>query len=307
MENRIFKCDICNIEFKSKQNLTQHLNKKNKCNMITDFQCKRCLKYFKYKKNLIEHEDNNKCKQVNTSIIKSTNENDLKMTIRACLMNSIKQEDKAKLLNVYNQNISTDKIELLINSDVDLDSKVMMIYTLLNKDQNNNTNINNGTINTSNNNTTITNNIQINSFGKEDTSYLDNEYFKNLILDNHIENSYMKLMNDIYLNKEHPENRTVKVDNINNKYALVFNNGKWESILKYELKELLHQKNHTMLKMHYNKLKDLMSTGKKDEIRVFLTRDDTSDPHMMYMIDRVILLFYNGKELYEVGKLDNDV
>jgi hypothetical protein len=293
----LHKCNICNLEFKTKQNLEKHTNKRYKCNVITPYKCDSCIKYFRNNISLVKHKDNNVCGK---EVIKyENNENELKIAIKSCLTCSINNDDKILLLTKYNNQITKEELNLIIDSNMNLDGKISMIYTLIiNKNNNNVNNINNGTINT-------VNNIMINNFGQEKLDYLDNDYFKNLIMNNHIENSYMKLMNDIYLNKDHPENNTVKVENINNKYALVFNNGKWDSILKYELKELLHQKNHTILKMHYNKLKDLMTTGKKDEIRVFLTRDDTSDPHMMYMIDRVILLFYNGKELYEVGKINN--
>lgn len=135
----------------------------------------------------------------------------------------------------------------------------------------------------------------INNFGKEELSYLDNNYFTNLIMNQPIENGYVQLIKDIYLNKEHPENQTVKVDNINDKYALVFNEGKWNTILKYELRELLHKKNYTILKMHYDKLKNTMSVPKREETYAFLKRDDTTDPHMMYVIDKIITLF-NSKE-----------
>jgi hypothetical protein len=85
----------------------------------------------------------------------------------------------------------------------------------------------------------------INNFGKEEISYLDGDYFKNLIMNQHIETGYVQLIKDIYLNKEHPENGTVKIENINNKYALIYNNGKWNTILKYELRETLHKKNYS--------------------------------------------------------------
>jgi hypothetical protein len=146
----------------------------------------------------------------------------------------------------------------------------------------------------------ITNNIKINNFGKEDISYLNDEYFKNLILKNDVNNIYMKLAQDIYFDKNHPENKTIKIDNINNKYALVFNNGKWETILKYELREILHEKNHHLLRIHTNRLKELLDSAKKSSINVFLSRQCHIDPHLEYMIDKIILLFYNGKELYAV-------
>ena len=170
--------------------------------------------------------------------------------------------------------------------------------TFINDTKNNISNINNttnnGTITTeTNSHNNITQNIQINTFGKEDISYLDNEYFKNLIMNQHIEKGYVQLIKDIYLNKDHPENGTVKVENINNKYAHVYNNGKWDAMLKADLKEGLHKKNYTILKMHYDKLKKSMSVPKREETYTFLKRDEFSDPHMMYVIDKIILLFYN--------------
>jgi hypothetical protein len=122
-------------------------------------------------------------------------------------------------------------------------------------------------------------------------------------MNQHIEKGYVQLIKDIYLNKEHPENKTVKVENINNKYALVFNNDKWDTILKSDLKEMIHKKNYTVLKMHYDKLKKSMSAPKREETYSFLARDETDDPHMMYVIDKIILLFYNDTD----NDISNDV
>ena len=127
-------------------------------------------------------------------------------------------------------------------------------------------------------------------------------------MNQHIENGYVQLIKDIYLNKEHPENGTIKVENLNNKYAHVYKGGKWDTILKYDLREQMHKKNYTILKMHYDKLKKAMSLPKKEETYVFLARDELSDPHMMYVIDKIILLFYNEGEgddmpdKYKIGK-----
>jgi hypothetical protein len=193
--------------------------------------------------------------------------------------------------------LDDENLLLILNSDMDLNGKVSMISTMINNTKPTISNINNGTINTANN---ITNNIQINNFGQENLDYLDKEYFKNLIMNQHIEKGYVQLIKDIYLNKEHPENKTVKVENINNKYALVFNNDKWDTMLKADLKEMLHKKNYTILKMHYNKLKKSMSVPKREETMAFLSRDETGDPHMMYVIDKIILLFYNDGDIDDV-------
>ena len=294
-----YKCNNCLLVFKTKQNLKKYKTKIFKCNEVTNYQCTICLKYFKNQGNLNKHNET-VCTDKSDIIISSKpiskDDTIIKHAIKSILNSKISNENKAKLLVKYNTSLSKEDLIDLIKLNIPLDGKISYINSIINSKKE--TNIN--TISNSNINSNNTTNIQINNFGKENLDYLDSEYFKNLILNNHIEKGYMTLIKDIYLDKEHPENRTVKVENINNKYALVFNEGKWESILKYELKELLHKKNHTVLKMHYKKLKDLMDTAKKDEISVFLSRDDTSDPHMMYMIDKVVLLFYNGKEIYEI-------
>jgi coenzyme F420-reducing hydrogenase alpha subunit len=145
------------------------------------------------------------------------------------------------------------------------------------------------------NNTNTTNNIQINNFGNEKLEYLDNEYFKDLIMNNHIQTAYMKLIEDTYLHKDHPENKTIKIENLNSKYGFVFESGKWRPIVKYELKELMHEKNNKLLKIHYRRLKEFLTAAKKSSIQVFFSRIYDHDPHLKLMNDQMVLLFYEGK------------
>jgi hypothetical protein len=231
-------------------------------------------------------------------VIKEKNENDeLKNIIKSILESNMDLESKVTFIRKYNLTLTKEELINLINSPMELNAKVSYIQSQINtKGQI----INSNNTHNTNNNNNITNNIQINNFGKEDTSYLTDEYFKDLILNNNVNNIYMKLTQDIYFDKNHPENRTIKIENINNKYALVFNNGKWDTILKYELREILHENNHRLLRIHTKKLKELMDNAKKSSINVFLARTCNDDPHLDYMIDKIILLFYNGRELYEV-------
>lgn len=290
----MFNCELCNHQFKTQRYLSQHLNRKVKCNVVTDYKCNRCNRYFKHRKNMIDHQEKNNCIMV---VIKEKNENDeLKNIIKSILESNMDLESKVTFIRKYNLTLTKEELVNLINSPMELIAKVSYIQSQINtKGQIINSN---NTHNTNNNN--ITNNIQINNFGKEDTSYLTDEYFKDLILNNNVNNIYMKLTQDIYFDKNHPENRTIKIENINNKYALVFNNGKWDTILKYELREILHENNHRLLRIHTKKLKELMDNAKKSSINVFLARTCNDDPHLDYMIDKIILLFYNGRELYEV-------
>ena len=318
-------CDICNKFFKTPYLLERHKNKKYKCNVVTPYQCIECNKYFRQKKNMDEHIIKQTCKNdnelnntdyINGSLLNNKNNNDdLKIAIRSLLVSNMDNDEKFDLLKVYNFNVDDDKLKKILASPMDIDGKISMMKTFINDTKNHNiSNINNttnnGTITTeTNSHNNVTQNIQINNFGKEDISYLDNEYFKNLIMNQHIEKGYVQLIKDIYLNKAHPENGTVKVENINNKYAHIYRNDKWDVILKADLKEQIHKKNYTVLKMHYDKLRKSMSLPKREETKAFLARDDSCDPHMMYVIDKIILLFYNGEydELLEKDKINKNI
>jgi len=293
----MFECKLCNKEFKLKKYLDQHKKKKIPCNIKTNYQCSTCKKFFRHNKSLLDHINNDICTIENNQIIIANN--DLKNGIKSCLNSNIDNDNKIKIFKKYNNLLDSENLLLILNSDMDINGKVSIISTMINNKSSNISNINNGTITTENSNN-ITNNIQINNFGQEKIDYLDKDYFKNLIMNQHIEKGYIQLIKDIYLNKEHPENKTVKVENINNKYALVYNNDKWDTMLKSDLKEMLHKKNYTVLKMHYDKLKKSMSVPKREETNAFLSRDETGDPHMMYVIDKIILLFYNDGETDEI-------
>jgi hypothetical protein len=302
-----YDCKFCTESFKTKFNLDRHMNKKNKCNVITPFQCINCLKFFKYKKNLNEHQEKNICKQniiikdIEIEEIKNTNiinNKQIDTNLKYLIESNIEDSKKIELINkfhkveindlitVFNCDLSTEKKISLINDFKDIINKKDSINTNIN-------NINNGIINA---NQTTTNNIQINNFGKEKIDYLDNEYFKDLIMNNHIQTAYMKLIEDTYLHKDHPENKTIKIDNLNNKFGFVFEDGKWRPILKYELKEMMHEKNNKLLKIHYKKVREFLDTAKKSSINVFFSRQYDHDPHLKLMNDQMVLLFYEGKK-----------
>jgi hypothetical protein len=319
------ECDICNKYFKTSYLLDRHKNKKYKCNIVTPYQCINCNKYFRQKKNMDEHIIKQTCKNDNELnnneyINNKTFDDDIKIALKSILVSKIDDDEKIELLKISKLNIDDAKLKKILVSAIDIEGKISILKEYKDKSNanmtnqsniSNTSNTNNGSITTeTNSHNNITQNIQINNFGKEDISYLDNEYFKNLIMNQHIEKGYVQLIKDIYLNKDHPENSTVKVENINNKYAHVFNNGKWDAILKADLKEELHKKNYTVLKMHYDKLKKSMSVPKREETYTFLKRDDFSDPHMMYVIDKIILLFYNDdvdEDLLEKSKINKNI
>ena len=41
------KCEKCDSIFDTRQHLLQHQNRKNKCYVVTSYQCTNCSRYFK--------------------------------------------------------------------------------------------------------------------------------------------------------------------------------------------------------------------------------------------------------------------
>jgi hypothetical protein len=293
MENK-FECSLCYRIFKTKQLLNNHENLKNKCNTVTDFQCNKCLKYLKSRRNLNQHvcklynkEKVDEHKKEEENKVNNTNNTD---SLKVLLSSTLPDNIKISMINTK-YNISIENISSILNSNEDLDTKILLI-----KEFSTNTTttvINNDNSNNIMNNTQTTNNIQINTFGRENLSYLDDNYFSKLLINNNIEKAYLMLTKYIYLRLDHPENRNIKVDNINNKYAYVFEKNKWRGILKSELKEILHRKNKKIIKIHAEKLNDILDDAKKNSIRIFFTRLD--DKVINSLNDEMILLFYSKK------------
>jgi len=301
-----FECNKCFRIFKFKHHLQNHEKSKRKCDILTEFQCKNCLKYFKSNYSLSEHKI---CKAFNVDKINElkkekenkkeplNNDDSRKINAIKAIINceSLDIDSKINLLKKYNLSLTIDEIRIIITSSMNTNEMIDTLLSFTNKPSETTiNNINNSTINT-------TNNIQINNFGKENVEYLNNEYFKVLLSSKKFsfEKIYLTLTKDIYLRVDHPENRTVKIENLNNKYAFKYENGKWKGILKSELKELLDKKNKKLIKVHLESLKD-ENEKNVEKISNYLNRNSETDPFMKDLNERNILLLYTGKNKNEI-------
>jgi uncharacterized C2H2 Zn-finger protein len=216
-----YKCNNCNNIFVSKQSLEKHINKKIKCDIVTDYKCNKCNKYFKQKKNLLQHQEKDLC--ASTQNI-SNNEPSINNDMRNILTCECTIDEKAELIKTLNDNLDIVRIKNIININIPLETKISLFVNA----KKTVTTINN----TNSNNITNNNHILINNFGNENVDYITNKALTRLIKNNYSEELLLKISDEIYLNEKHPENQTIKIDNLNNKFCKVKEKNKWITTTK---------------------------------------------------------------------------
>ena len=286
-------CDKCNYVFTTKYGLDKHQNKKIKCDIKTEFKCKVCNKCFKQKKNLTEHVEKNICKKNNMEVIKDNNgmvENDILNIINSKILDNQK---KITFLNKLGLNITLYEFEEILNSKLPHNTIITLIKGNNNKVLNNQTNINNSNnTNFNNTNSNNTNNIQINAFGNESIDYLDNKFFSNLLQNNYGKDSFLKLSNEIYLNKEKPENNTIKIDNLNNKYCKIIENNKWITTTKDTALKKIFLNVSDIILLILDDVKDKVPEKRREIIANYLEKD-VDDEYIKETLTELILKIYN--------------
>jgi len=295
-----FKCDLCNNIFISKQSLEKHMNKKNKCNIVSNFKCINCNKYFKQKKNLIDHNSKNLCNIIITKPNSNNTFNDeMYSAIKGIINSNITIQKKADYIRLICSNLSIYQILLILNNNTDIDDTIRFII-LANK-VNKTTKTNNITINNTNN---TTNNFQINNFGNENHSHITDKYLAKLIHENSLtEDIYLKLSNKIYLDNNHPENKTIKIDNLNNNYCLIVQDNKWVTTTKDNAMKKIMNKITTVIDKFINldntddenqdNYKKKITPTKIKIINEYLEKE-LDDKSIIEIIKNVILEIYNN-------------
>ena len=279
-------CNLCNSVFSNKYSLERHLNKKNKCNIKTEYKCHICYKCFKSNRNLKYHINNDSCKNIIENNIINVNDNDgLKNEIEEII--NIEGSNKCFLLKTIGVKMTDDAINEILESKLTNKTKISCFINNINsKSSSNITNSNN----TNSNNTT--NNILINNFGNEKTDYLTNEYFSKLLQNNYGKDSFLKLSNEIYLNKEKPENNTIKIDNLNNKYCKVIENNKWITTTKDNALKKIFNNVSDIILLILDDVKDKVPEKRREIIANYLEKD-IDDEYIKETLTEMILKIYN--------------
>tara|TARA_Y100001970_G_scaffold294100_1_gene446849 strand:+ start:14052 stop:14783 length:732 start_codon:yes stop_codon:yes gene_type:complete len=115
----------------------------------------------------------------------------------------------------------------------------------------------------------ITNNIQINGFGSENTSYITEKMLDNLLV--YPGTMVPQLVALTHFNKNHPENKNLKITNIKSKYVKVYSDGKWILQNKEDVIDNIMNSNYVVLDEHYSgKAKKKLEKYQQAEIEKFM-------------------------------------
>ena len=224
---KVIECERCGNNFKTICNLRKHFNRKNVCEPILKdipieelkekykirkgvYKCENCGKEYKTKDGKYKHKK--KC-LVNPVIIK-------KKTIHI-LENELEKKDIQLGKEVSKRKELEKQVEQLILEKTQLQEAHARV---INNDHSNTNNI-----------TTIgrdQNIIIVNNFGEENIEYLlKDENFIKKCIESPI-NSIHKYLDNVHFNKEHPENRNIKMTNLLGPYMDYIKEGKWNKIEK---------------------------------------------------------------------------
>jgi DNA-directed RNA polymerase subunit RPC12/RpoP len=237
----LYKCDICEKEFKQKSHYIDHLNRIRPCVKLTD--------------------ESSKNPQI-TSKIPQNSSKTLKKICHYCGYETERKDNYNRhLLSCKIRKRDIEEKEEILNKLLEQNNKLVSTIEELNKriDKLENEKKTNQIQNNKNvkhqNNGTINNTINIIGFGKEDLSRIDNkEFFEALT-----QMGYKipaKMVEKIHINDKYPEYKNIYISDINRGKAMVYDGKKWKLDKYNNISDKLLDKILNFMEERYEDIKD---------------------------------------------------
>lgn len=224
-------CHKCNISFSTNGSLQRHMNKKNPCNeeekkIVNENKrkCPDCAKSFCSNQTLVYHMDG-RCKVKNNKNI-NKKQNDTQNISDSSINNLLQGDNLLMILKMLQK--KDEDIEILKKENDQLKKSKNEKSTTVNGDSNNvqNAETINNTDNSINNIQNIHNDIKILAYGKEDTSFIQDDVYKQ-ILDKGFQ-SVLNFVELVHFNKDKPENHNVYISNMRDNYVVKYDGETWK-------------------------------------------------------------------------------
>ena len=272
-------CISCNMSFKSNKCLQQHL----KCNRHTEritkpspvprFECSVCGKKYSYRQSLHVHK--------RTCVVVET------VSPLQHETNSIQNMLHQKQIDEMKQAFDKERQEMKLAFEETMKEQINKILEkhagATNCNNNNTTNIENQHIN-----------ININSFGNENTDYIDNKAILSCI--SKVYKSIPSLLEKIHFDPKHPENHNIKITNKKLPYASVMgDNQKWKTVDRKDAIESMVINGYNMLDEKYAENKEKIPSSKQQNFEGFQSKFESEDKDLMKQLKtEVDMMVLNG-------------
>lgn len=262
-------CELCNSSFLRKSNLTRHLNKKRKCNVI-EFKCISCSKLFLRNSNLTRH--------INICSVKRINDELHQQKIEAEKQEKIEAEKQQKIEEERQQKIQAEKDTITARLK-ELEEKYKLLEATIVKQSIPNTEIN-GKHN-------------ITKHGCEDMSHVTLKKLT-FILEKG-SRCVVECVKLKHFSPLAPENRNVRITNWNNKYACIFSGSNWVIVSRNELIDEIYEDACTYIADNLEEYRDSFSKQTVLKIQKFLDEKDDEDK-MNKIKEDICVLIYNERK-----------
>lgn len=142
---------------------------------------------------------------------------------------------------------------------------------------------------------------EINDFGKEDTSYISQNFIENCLFQK--SDGIVSLLKFIFFHKDHPENRTINIPNIREKkFIHIMKDRKWEFQDKEAILSAISGNMIDIFRDYYNEnieeIEDRRGNDKVNSIDDWLTNIDDEEEHpqlMKIVNDKIWLTLLNNR------------
>ena len=281
-------CIPCNMPFKCKKYLEQHLKCKRHTDRINEqsssaglrYECSVCGKKYSIRQSLHAHMKLQSCVVIETTPILVTDATSIKYNIQH-------QPSVKEIVDEMKQAFDKERQEMTLAFEETMKEQINKI--LEKHAGTSSTNCNNTNIETQQNIT-----ININSFGNENTDYLDDKAILACI--SKVYKSIPSLLEKIHFDPNHPENHNIKITNKKLPYASVMgNNQKWKTVDRKDAIETMVINGYNMLDEKYAENKDKFSGKKQENLEGFQSKFESEDKDMMKQIKtEVDMMVLNG-------------
>jgi hypothetical protein len=247
--------------------------------------CEKCKKKYKNTLTFTNHIKLNRCKIKDTSVICNKcnkgfyNRDSRKRHERTCCVTKTNDSEIKKL---------EEKIENMENRIITiLENKIEPTHITNNNTQN------------------IQNNIHLTlNYGEENMNHITIKDIISFLEKG--ENGIEALVEYKHFNRQVPENCNVVIKNLNNKFALMYKNSKWEVVNKSYILQDLYTSNVTYLKGKFEEIKSNLPRKIMNKFQKFieLSRNvDIIEP----ILDNIRCILYNNRDLVvEFNKIKNN-